>query len=172
MLHITTVDGSCIPQYLHAWSGNSLLLYNASSSSSNCNSVRAFVTLETLDVSSNRPKPLTCIKKTNKALKNSRFINVKMIHRLWGQTTNEQPPLTWLEDMRPWSCWEACVWLWDGRVKSVNSNSDPWVSAPIRSDSSGSKNVSVWELGPYASTLILTQCYFQGVIPRKCVKKK
>lgn len=80
-----------------------------------------------------------------------------------GYETNniEQSPLTWLEVMRPWSCWEAWVWLWDGRVKSVNSNSDPWVSAPIRSDSSGSKNVSVWELGPYASTLIFLQIYFK-----------
>lgn len=59
MLHITTVAGSCIPQYLHAWSGNSLLLYNASSSSSNCNSAIALVTLDTLDERSARPNPFT-----------------------------------------------------------------------------------------------------------------
>lgn len=55
----------------------------------------------------------------------------------------------------PWcSCWEACVC--DGIVKSVKSHSEPWVSAPIRSVSSVSRNVSVCELGPYASTLIFT----------------
>lgn len=53
------------------------------------------------------------------------------------------------------SCWDACVWLCEGSVKSVKSNSLPWVSAPIRSDSSVSRNVRVWLLGPYASTLIL-----------------
>lgn len=41
-------------------------------------------------------------------------------------------------------------------MKSVNSNSEPCVSAPIRSASSVSRNVSVCELGPYASTLIST----------------
>ena len=38
----------------------------------------------------------------------------------------------------------------------MNSNSEPWVSAPNRSvPSSVSRKVSVCELGPYASTLIL-----------------
>lgn len=47
------------------------------------------------------------------------------------------------------------AWLWDGNVKSVNSNSLPWVSAPIMSASSVSKKVRVCELGPYVSTLIV-----------------
>ncbi|TNN42705.1 hypothetical protein EYF80_047098 [Liparis tanakae] len=54
---------------------------------------------------------------------------------------------TWLW-VWPW----VCVWL--GRVKSVKSYSEPWVSAPSSSVSSVSRKVSVWELGPYASTLI------------------
>lgn len=37
----------------------------------------------------------------------------------------------------------------------MKSNSLPWVSAPMRSASSVSRNVRVWLLGPYASTLIL-----------------
>lgn len=52
----------------------------------------------------------------------------------------------------PRSSCDACVC--DGSVKSVKSQSEPCVSAPIRSDSSVSRNVSVCELGPYASTLI------------------
>ena len=64
---------------------------------------------------------------------------------------------TWL--WPPTSSCEACVCdcVWDGRVKSVKSNSEPCVSAPNRSVSSPvSRKVSAWELGPYASTLIFT----------------
>lgn len=46
------------------------------------------------------------------------------------------------------------VWVWLGRVKSVNSNSEPCVSAPSSSASSVSRKVRVCELGPYASTLM------------------
>lgn len=38
----------------------------------------------------------------------------------------------------------------------MKSYSEPWVSAPSNSVSSVSKKVRVWELGPYASTLIST----------------
>lgn len=60
----------------------------------------------------------------------------------------------------PWPCpGPACpgpggVWVWLGRVKSVNSNSEPCVSAPSSSASSVSRKVRVCELGPYASTLM------------------
>lgn len=47
------------------------------------------------------------------------------------------------------------VWVWLGKVKSVNSNSEPCVSAPSSSASSVSRKVSVCELGPYASTLMM-----------------
>lgn len=74
--------------------------------------------------------------------------------RLEGKQNMGLVSLTWFDEDKPWSCCDACVWLWEGRVKSVNSNSEPCVSAPIRSASSVSRNVSVCELGPYASTLI------------------
>lgn len=68
--------------------------------------------------------------------------------------------LTWfcVDWLWPTSNCEAWVWLCEGNVKSVKSNSEPCVSAPMRSASSVSKKVSVCELGPYASTLMLS-CY-------------
>ena len=61
---------------------------------------------------------------------------------------------TWLCPTSDWDIW-VCDWVCDGRVKSVKSNSDPWVSAPNKSVSSVSRKVRVCELIPYASTLIL-----------------
>ena len=69
--------------------------------------------------------------------------------------------LTWLWLCTLSSC-DICVcdWVCYGRVKSVKSNSEPCVSAPRRSVSSVSKNVKVWELGPYASTLMFDTLQF------------
>lgn len=73
--------------------------------------------------------------------------------------TSQKPTCTgWLGWLWATSCCDAWVWLGDGSVKSVKSNSLPCVSAPIKSASSGSRNVRVWLLGPYASTLILLWC--------------
>lgn len=67
---------------------------------------------------------------------------------------NESIEQTWLSS---WLWVWPCVWVWLGRVKSLNSNSEPWVSAPSNSASSVSRKVRVCELGPYASTLISSQ---------------
>ena len=57
---------------------------------------------------------------------------------------------------RGWLGW-SCVWVWEGSVKSLNSNSEPWVSAP-KSTSSVSRNVRVCEAGPYESTVDIIGC--------------
>lgn len=73
----------------------------------------------------------------------------------------KQISFTWLDPAPKWSNCDACVWLCDGMVKSRKSKSVPCVSAPpISSCSSVSRNVSVCELVPYASTLILVQRWF------------
>lgn len=158
MLHITTVAGSCMPQYLQAWSGSSLLLYKASSSSSNCSSGIVLVTLEILDDNSTRPIPLTY----NVINVNSYWSFCELKWCVFGGVLH-----TWLDEDNPWSCCEACVWLWDGNVKSVNSNSEPWVSAPIKSPSSVSRNVSDCELGSNASTLIFNDEFKQTKLIQK-----
>lgn len=86
---------------------------------------------------------------------NNQLIHIHFSRKIKTKEFQIFQTFTWLAPPLRWSSCDACVWLCDGIVKSRKSKSVPCVSAPpMSSCSSVSKKVRVWELVPYASTLI------------------